>query len=54
MQGQFVVTMIWCPLVGGEEGQNGSDVGAGRNGKIVNRSGDGLVSSLAFGEVRLV
>ena len=29
MQARFVVTVIWCPLVGGEEGKGSSYVGVG-------------------------
>ena len=35
MQGRSVVTMIWCPLVGGKWGHNGSNVRAGRYGEPV-------------------
>ena len=46
--------MIWCTLVGGEEGHNGSNVGGGRNGKPVSRSSDGLVGVLEFLEAMVV
>ena len=54
MQGRFVVTVIWCSSVGGEEGQDSSDVRAGNYGEPVNRSVDGLVGGLTFGEVGVV
>ena len=48
------MTVIRCPLVGGEEGQDSSDIGAGQYGQPVNGSLYGLVGGLAFGEVRVV
>ena len=36
MQKCFVLTVIKCPLVGGEEGQNGSGIRAGQYGEPVN------------------
>ena len=48
------MTVIWCSSVDGEEGQESSDVGAGNYGEPVNRSVDGLVGGLAFGEVGVV
>ena len=54
IQGCFVVTMIQCPLVGGEERQDGSDIRAGYGGQPVNESADALVDRISFGEVRVV
>ena len=54
MQSRFAVTMIWCSLVGGEEGQNVSGVRAGQYYEPVNRSEDGLLDRLEFGEVGVV
>ena len=48
------MVMICCPLVGSEEGQNGSDVGAGQDDEPVNLSADVLVGGLAFGKVGVV
>ena len=36
MQDRFVVAVVWCPLVGGKEGKDGRDFGAGRYGEPVN------------------
>ena len=54
MQGRFIVTVIWCPLVGGKEGQKESDIGAIQDVDPVNLSTDILVGGLAFGEVGAV
>ena len=54
MQGHFIVAMIRCPWVGGEEGQNISVVGAGQYGDPFNLSVDVLVGGLAFEEVGFV
>ena len=51
IQGHFVVTVVWCPLIGGKEGRDGSGVRAYQYGNPVNRSTDGLLGNLAFGEV---
>ena len=54
MQGRFIVSVIQRPLVGGEEGQKSSDVGAGQDGEPFNLSADVLVGGLALGEVGVV
>ena len=48
------MTIIRCYLVGGKEGQDGSDIRAGYDGQPVNGSADALVGRLSFGEVRVV
>ena len=49
IQGRFVVTVIRCALLGGEEGKDSSDIRAGQYGQPVNGTGDGVVVGLAFG-----
>ena len=45
------MAVIWCPLVGGDEVQDGRDVRAGIYGNPVNLFADGLVGGLVFGYV---
>ena len=54
MQGRFIVAVIRCPLLSGEEGQNGSDVRASQDGDPVNLYADALVGGIEFGEVGVV
>ena len=54
MQGRFVVTMVWCPLVRNEEGHDSSGARVGQYVDPVNRSTDVLVGSPVFWLVRVV
>ena len=48
------MAVFWCSLVCSEEGKDGGDIRAGRNGLPVNGTADGLAGGFLFRGVGII